>query len=353
MNWRLLNIALPALAWLTWAANAPAQVPNQTRQFWFSGVDPVVQGDRHVDMPRDYMDLFRPDAPWAVGASGTTAFKISTQLVLRGTDEQLRTVFDGLKQRHIALAIELGVLVNSEACGKGTEGFGSPPAVETVAKRIKSLGAELDYIAMDEPVTWGHAKQGKNKLGYAFCQYSVDQLADQAAAKAAILKRYFPNIRIGEIDAVNSRLPGLVDAEIGFLDAFHQKSGLRPEFFHADVAWDSNWRPGLEDLARRLRARGIRLGVVCDGDLNPASDEQWVALSLQRCRTLVDDPNIRPDDLVIQTWTAWPHRMLPEGDPGAWTFALKSAVTSLRGTQHSAFPHDADSERGRRGDRPN
>jgi hypothetical protein len=334
----LLNALLSTLALIAWPTNAPAQVTNQARQFWFGGVDPVVQGDRHVDYPADYMDLFKPDAPWSAGASGTTAFKISTQLVLRGSDEQLRTVFAGLKARHVALAIELGVLVYSDACGKGTEGFGSPPAVETVAKRIKNLGGELDYVAMDEPVTWGHAKQGKNKLGYAYCEYSVDQLADQAAAKAAILKSYFPNVRIGEIDAVNSRFPGLVDAEIGFLDAFHKKSGLRPEFLHADVAWDSNWRPGLEDLARRLRARGIRLGVVCDGDLKPASDEQWVALSLQRCRTLANDPNINPDDLVIQTWTAWPHRMLPETDAGAWSYALKSAVTSLRGASNGGRP---------------
>jgi len=313
-----------------------AQGRDGAKQAWFSGVDPVVQGDRHVDAPKDYMDLFKPGAPWAVGAAGTTAFKISTQLVLRGTDDQLRTVFEGLRQRHIGLAIELGVLVNSEACGKGTEGFGSPPAVETVAKRIKSLGGQLDYIAMDEPVTWGHAKQGKNKLGYAYCQYSIDQLADQAAAKALILKRYFPDIRIGEIDAVNSRLPGLVGAEIGFLDAFHKKSGLKPEFFHADVAWDSDWRPGLEDLANRLRQRGIRFGVVCDGDLNPPSDAQWVARSLERCRMLASDPKTAPDDFVIQTWTAWPHRMLPENDPSAWSYALKATVTTLRRAQSAA-----------------
>src|SRR5581483_3080905 len=142
----------------------PFAAAQAAPQFWFSGVDPVVQSDRHVDMPKDYMDLFEPDAPWKVGASGTTAFKISTQLVLRGTDEQLRKIFEGLRQRHIGLAIELGVLVGTNACGKGTEGFGSPLAVETVAKRIKSLSGELDYIAMDEPVTWGHAKQGTNKV---------------------------------------------------------------------------------------------------------------------------------------------------------------------------------------------
>src|ERR1700722_8119689 len=75
------------------------------------------------------MDLFKPNAPWRVGSSRATAFKISTQLVLRGTDEQLRTVFEGLRQRHVGLAIELAVLVGTDVCGKGTEGFGSPLAV--------------------------------------------------------------------------------------------------------------------------------------------------------------------------------------------------------------------------------
>jgi hypothetical protein len=331
---RLLTGASAALV-LAWPVNTPAQVRSLTRQFWFSGVDPVVQADRHVDTPKDYMDLFKPDAPWRVGSSSATAFKISTQLVLRGTDEQLRTVFEGLRQRHIGLAIELGVLVGTDACGKGTEGFGSPLAVETVAKRISSLGGELSYVAMDEPVTWGHAKQAKNKLGNAYCRYSVDQLAEEAATKAQVLKRFFRTVQIGEIDAVNSRLLGLVSAEIGFLDALHKKSGLKPAFFHADVAWDSDRHPGMVDLAQRLCARGIRFGVVCDGDLTPLSDAQWVAQSLERCRTLAGDPDTAPDDFV------WPHRMLSETDPSAWTYALKSAVTSLGEAQDGSAVRDA------------
>ena len=97
MNRWLGNTVFPALALLAWPISVSAQVASQGRQFWFDGVDPVVQGDRHVDTPRDYMDLFKPGAPWSAGAAGLTAFKISTQLVLRGTDEQLRMVFAGLK----------------------------------------------------------------------------------------------------------------------------------------------------------------------------------------------------------------------------------------------------------------
>ena len=42
---------------------------------------------------------------------------------------------------------------------------------------------------------------------------------------------------------------------------------------------------------------------------------------------IMNNPRMNADDLVFQTWTAWPHRMLPETDPGAWTYTVKFAVT--------------------------
>jgi len=270
------------------------------------------------------MDLFTPDAPWSTGASGLAAFEISTQLALRGTDEQLRTVIDGLTSRHIGMAIELGVLTYSDGCGKGTEGYGSPAAVEAVAKRIKRLGGQLDYVAMDEPVTWGHAKTGRNAQGFSYCHDPVADLADQAAPKIAILRRYFPNVQIGDIDAVNDRYPHLANDIIGFLDALHNNAVLKPAFVHADVAWDSHWQSTLEDVTRRLRARGVRVGVICDGDLTASSDAEWVAQALDRYLLIT----AKPDDIIFQTWSPRPTHMLPETDPGALTYAIRYAVTS-------------------------
>jgi len=325
MNSKTLAACFSALALMLGEATAAYAA---SIAIWLGGVDPVVQKDRHTDNPADYMDLFKPNAPWTTAASGVTAFKISTQLVLRGTDEQLKTVIDGLKSRHIAMAIELGVIPYSDRCGKGSEGYSAPLAVETVAKRIKSLGGQLDYVAMDEPVTWGHAKTGKNAQGFYYCEYAVTELANQAAPKIAILQRYFPNVQIGEIDAVNGRYPHLGNDIIGFIDALHKQTGVKPAFVHADVAWDSSWRPMLEDLTRRLRARGVRVGVVFDGDLNATSDGQWVAQALERYRLITGDPNTKPDDLVFQTWSPRPTHMLPETDPSAWTYAARYAVTA-------------------------
>jgi hypothetical protein len=300
-------------------------------EFWLSGVDPVVQRDRHVDNPADYMQLFQPDAPWATAAAGLQAFKISTQMSLRGTDDELKTIIDGLKARHIGLAIEIGLLAYSDRCGRGTEGYGAPLAVEAAAKRIVKMGGQLDYVAMDEPVTWGHEKVGRNAQGYEWCHDSVSELVDQAAPKIALLQRYFPNIQIGEIDAVNPRCcPSLAGDILEFTDQLKQTLHLKLAFVHADVAWDTNWRPMLQQLAQGLRTRGIPLGVVCDGDATLPSDEASNSQALARCTEVTRDPKTKPDVYVVQTWLPRPTRMLPENQPGTLTNLLKQAEAAFR-----------------------
>jgi hypothetical protein len=71
------------------------------------------------------MDLFKPDAPWSESASRLKVFKISTQMALHGTDEQLHTIINDLRRRHIALAVEMGLIVGSDICGKGVEDLGN------------------------------------------------------------------------------------------------------------------------------------------------------------------------------------------------------------------------------------
>jgi hypothetical protein len=94
-----------------------------------------------------------------------------------------------------------------------------------------------------------------------------------------------------------------------------------PAFVHTDMAWAiPGWQPLLENLATRLHANGIRVGVICDGDANVGGDEAWVRQALQRCHTTLTDPSVRPDDLVVQTWEPLPTKMLPETDPGALTY---------------------------------
>jgi hypothetical protein len=317
------KLALAALPCLSTAAHAAPQI-------WFGAVDPVVQRDRHTDQPADYMQLFQPGAPWGVAAAHTAVFKISTQLVLRGAPGELQTVIDGLRARHIALAIELGLLSYSDRCGKGSEGYAAPLAVEVVAKKIRAAGGQLDYVDMDEPVTYGHSKTGRTARGFALCHDPVSALADQTAPKVALLRRYFPNVQIGEIDGLDGRFPEQVDSIMAFIDAMQQRAGVHVAYLHADVAWRSDWRGVLADLTQRAHQRGVRVGDVFDGNIDARSSEEWIAEAIQHFRQAVSYPATRPDDWVFQSWSQYPTHLLPESDPGAWTYAVRFAVSSMR-----------------------
>ena len=304
------------------ACNAWAQATD----VWLSGVDPEAQKSRHVTEPADYMDLFKPDAPWKKAASGLAVFKFGTRFVLHADDAELRTVIDDLKRRHIAFAVELGVLESGGpgTCGYGVEGYGNPTAVESVAKRVKALGGQIDYVAMDEPVWFGHIVDKVSKSAGRGCQYSVPEIAEKTAAKIAVLRRYFPDIKVGDIEPISARAPGgpqSIEDILTFEDLLRQKTGAAPVFFHADMAWAfQGWQPLLETLAARLRVSGVRFGVICDGDATAGGNEAWVDQALQRCRAVAANPRTRPDDFISQSWEPLPTKMLPETDPGALTF---------------------------------
>jgi hypothetical protein len=280
------------------------------------------------------MGLFKPDAPWERAASELAVFKVGTRFVLHADDAELRTVIDDLKRRHITFAVELGVLESGGpgTCGYGVEGYANPTGLESLAKRVKALGGQIDYVAMDEPVWFGHVVERVSKSSGTGCRYSVPEVAEKAAAKIALLRQYFSGIKIGDIEPVSARAPGgpqSIDDILTFEDLLRPKIGAAPVFFHTDIAWAfQGWQPLLETLATRLRATGVRFGVICDGDPTAGGNEAWVDQALERCLTVAANPRIRPEDLIVQSWEPLPTKMLPETDPGSLTYEI-NAVSKL------------------------
>lgn len=321
MRFKLLRCLGGPILLLCLGGVLQAQGPPTRPEFWLGSIDPVVQNDRKSFVPADYMQLFAPGSPWTTVAGSTSTFEISTQLVLRGTPEIQQPILQGLRARHIKLAGQFGLLEQptDSACGPHLEGLGTPAAAWSVAKKLHDIGAQLDYLDMDEPVTWGH-NSPRNK-----CPQAIPDMAALTVKKVAIYRQYFPNVKVNLIDAVGSQFPRGASDEILFIDLLG-KQGVHIDYFLADVQWGSNWQPAFEDLATRLHVRGIKVGLYCDGKLTSKSDAQWDKDSVANCKAAGNDPKIAPDMFMIGSWSPLPTHVLPEDQEGTLTHISKQLM---------------------------
>jgi hypothetical protein len=307
----------------SWIASAQESRP----QIWLSGVPPLIRPKmfQEPSSGSDYLDLFRPDAPWQKVSQRTQVFMTNGGLILRESDAVLQAVFADLKRRQIALAMAMGLATarqdssGHQACGARVEGMTTPNATRVIAERIKKNGGELRYVAMDEPLWYGHHFSGTNA-----CHFTLSELAGQIAPNVAVLREIFPAVEIGDVEPVGAakNVPAdWVDQIAQWTRVYQQVVGQKLSFFHADVVWNSPWQQQLGAIKRLAHERGLKFGVIYDGGGagKQESDELWTKEALQRSRAVESNAATIPDQAIFQTWVRWPHSMLPEDKPGTMT----------------------------------
>lgn len=324
---KMLSVAVTLVACLFIVAEASAG------EIWLSGVAPFLRQKmfQEPSSSSDYLDLFKPDAPWQKVSQRTKVFMTNGGLILRESDAVLQTVFADLKRRHIALAVEMGLLSGKDSsgkqeCGVGVEGFGAPDTAKVIAERIRKNGGELRYVAMDEPLFFGHHFGGKNA-----CQWSMNDVARDIAPRAAALREIFPAVEIGDVEPVGAAEnvpPDWVEEIAQWTQVYQQVVGQKLSFFHADVVWTSPWQQQLAAIKRVAHERGLKFGVIYDGGGTgkQESDELWTQEALQRFRAVESNPATIPDHAAFQTWARWPHYMLPEDKPATMTWLVNQYV---------------------------
>ncbi len=269
----------------------------------------------------DYMNLFSPAAPWISAASRVQVFKIYALFnpALPGalTDSQWRQLFADLDRRGIALALEWGPLLNT-TCGIGVEGFGDASALTTIQK-IKSLGGNLRYLAMDEPFYGASIFNGANA-----CQWTPKQTAADAVRNIAQVRAIFPNVIVGDIEpAPPPGAPDWVQRYTEWLDAWKEAAGTPLAFFHLDVNYPSfpNWVSDVDPFRRVLAGRSIPLGVIYNG-LSAKTDSDWMRAAEDHIFQYEVLGGNKPEQAVFQTWESLPTHVLPETDPNALTYLV-------------------------------
>jgi hypothetical protein len=290
-------------------------------EVWLSGVPPFVRQQTFQESDSDYMDLFKPDAPWSKSAQTVRVFMINGALVMHQSDEELKAVFSDLKRRNIALGIEMGLLsgkdsTGQQVCGVGIEGFAAPDNAKVVANRIQKAGGELAYVAMDEPLWYAHHFSGKNA-----CGWSMEGVARDIVPRVAALREKFPAVQIGDVEPVGTAQPAdWVEEITQWTQVYRKVVGAPLSFFHADLAWNGPWQQQLPAVKSRIHAAGLKFGIIYDGGgSKEESDAVWTQEAEQRFRMVESNPSMIPDHAIIQTWARWPKKMLPEDQPGTLT----------------------------------
>ncbi|MBV8140208.1 MAG: hypothetical protein JO121_31910 [Deltaproteobacteria bacterium] len=300
--------------------------PAEPQTVWFSP-----QSGGSLTVP-DYMQLFRPDAPWATAASYVSVMGISQDFFWHRPDDELKEVLADLKRRGIKLGIPISPLAGrptpeAPECGVGVEGFSAPPQALAISRKIKRLGGTVDYFSMDEPFYFGHVYVGDPKHGgggkHRGCQLSIDDVAQDAAKRIKDIHSVFPDAKVGDGEPFaqfdERQWQQWMDDLPRWFDAFQSATGERLAYFRVDLWWRSPWQQRMAQLKKLLDAKQIPLQIIYDGPSWAQSDRIWIDEAEQHFKDFEGVNRISPSGVVIQSWTAKPSHALPENDPGTLT----------------------------------
>jgi hypothetical protein len=291
-------------------------------QVWFAPND---------DLPRpsapggflnhDFPHLFDPNPAWDPKID---VFKISPKMGSTvGPADELTRISGFLKARHVALAVSVGTMLMdsptpvSGECGFGVEGSNRPGRNAIEFRRLKQLDLEVSYVAMDEPLTFGHYYNKKNA-----CRFSIDEVARRVASAIAEIRQYYPDVRVVDEEAPPITTAAQWNADFPkWLEAYRRATGQPLDAIMYDLDWRQPWQAVVTPSVRVARAAGVRPGIFITGAPPPASDSEAVG-AYRRNIQAVEATGLRFDLINIANWTPHPARNLPQSDPDTMTSVL-------------------------------
>ena len=174
----------------------------------------------------------------------TAVFKMYGGIVSLLSDDVMTDFFRLLQEHHVALAMEMPPLSknNWANCGSTSEGFTTRAQIEGWMRKIRKNGGELAYLAMDEPLYYGHIFDGGPRHGRA-CRVPIPELARDAAGNLGAVREIFPAVRIGDIEPVSFYGTGPSPSReelTEWFEAFRAAWGAPLAFFHYCLLYTSD-----------------------------------------------------------------------------------------------------------------
>jgi hypothetical protein len=233
-------------------------------------------------------------------------------------DADLAKVAARLKEKHVALGIEaLAQAYDPPGCGGGVEGYYPTDQVAALAAKLKRAGTEVSYIAMDEPLWFGHYYNGKNA-----CHSSIENVAERVAKNLHEYLKVFPNAMIGDGEPFPSITdqPTWKDDYRHWMEAFRAKTGKSLAFTDVDINWGvKNWPASLQAMSGFARDLNMPLGIIYNAGPPPASmsNQAWLDGAVRNFTHIENALHIVPNWVVFTSWEKYPgHALTDENGPG-------------------------------------
>ena len=279
----------------------------------------------------DFQQLFQPGAPWANVEAHTKVLGIYAGWVITASQSDLQQTIAFTNAHGMGLELEAPALQATATCGEGVEGFvGGGQTVQAVTlsylQRLQSVGANLQYIKVDEPYFFGSVSTEPGT-----CQLPVSQVASEVSAYVQLVHTIYPNAAVGDVEPVTAGFytPDVVTALGQWHSTYGTINGAPFPFYIADLDFNNaTWQTLAKALEIQTKQAGMKFGIIYIGDYQDTSDQEWASKVVARFQTYQGRYGGQPDYVLFQSWEPHPVYCLPETNPDTFTGAINAYVTA-------------------------
>jgi hypothetical protein len=285
-------------------------------QIWFGPLDPSPpDANRPFSGRLDFFRLFEADSPWQNAAQHVQVFKLYGGWVAwEASQAELEQVVRDVQRRGMALAFEAGPLTPTHECTGEIEGFAGPEEAIRIVQKIKAAGGTIAYVDLEHPydaATFADAPES--------CHMTPEEIAANVSRFVETVRSVFPEARFGAVETARHD----VEHVAPWVEAYRSVLGEDLAYFHLDLDFGRpDWASSAREIETYLHSRGIEFGLFYLGDWNDASNEEWLARAEQRIVEYEVEFGGQPDHIIFQSWHPHPQHLLPETDPGAFTYLI-------------------------------
>ena len=278
----------------------------------------------------DFDQLFLPSGSWPQVAAHTSVFGLYAGWVADAPDSELSAAVSFINAHNMSIELESPALQALPTCGNGVEGyvpFGDSlqDLTLTYLRRLKTLGADVAYVKVDEPFFYGTLQGVPGS-----CDFPVATAAAEVSQLAQIVGTVYPNAQVGDVEpVVNAYGEDVVSALTGWHDAYAAANGKPFPFYIADIDFSfPSWPTLVKSLEVATHGAGLRFGIIYIGDPPDTSDAEWTSKVVSRFETYQGLSGGQPDYVLFQSWQKHPIYGLPETSPTTFTGAIAAYLAA-------------------------